>query len=156
MKNYEIRIQPFSALAGACLVALGLTATGAFAPQGGPGSRDVNAIENINDPSPSDYVRITYGSPYTVPSEKIFVLTGIACSGFHTWSNGAERRVEYIENGTAAIYVSLFGHEFANSGGRAMSGALSIMPVPKGVSAPSGTVISTGDDGVLMGYLVDA
>jgi hypothetical protein len=89
MKNYQIRIQPFSALAGACLVVLCLVATGAFAPQGASPVRDRHQIQIYN----GEFMHISCNgteTTYTVPQGKAFIVSylyrancGAGTSGIH-------------------------------------------------------------------------
>lgn len=152
MKNYEIRIQPFSALAGACLLALCFVATGAFAPQGTASARDVNAVEHINEPLPSDYLLIYEGTQHTVPLGKIYVATGMG----RTQDCGTSTYLSLFVNNAPALGVIAWSSQSNLGNG--------LVELPKGVVYPAGSVISitsnlTGcpsANGILFGYLADA
>ncbi|HIF42241.1 MAG TPA: hypothetical protein EYQ74_14245, partial [Planctomycetes bacterium] len=74
MKQLNITIHPFSALAGMALLGLVWVTAGAMPLQGSSSTRDVSAIENVNEPHPRDYVQIFEGAPYTVPQGKLLVI----------------------------------------------------------------------------------
>ncbi len=142
MKQLNITIHPFSALIGAALVCLTMLTVGAIAVQGSSSTRDVSAIENVNEPHPRDYVRIEFSTPYTVPAGKLFHLTGLGdLSVTSQWINF---RVD-AQIATRAI--------FQNS--LSTNGILATTP---GVVAASGSVLSVSGANVpvALGYLVDA
>ncbi|MCH2107571.1 MAG: hypothetical protein MK291_13130, partial [Planctomycetes bacterium] len=111
MKNYEIRIQPFSALAGACLLALCFIATGAFAPQGSASARDVSATEIVGTFNPRTAVRITDTAAYTVPLGKILVVTAMG-NGVR-YSDYSKMYVDGVSWYVSSNYVEISEH---NSG----------------------------------------
>ena len=151
MKNYEIRIQPFSALAGACLLALCFVATGAFAPQGSASARDVSAIEIVSTNPPEDYVRIYDATPYTVPSAKRLIITALGNPNLGiTYTN------LYIDGNlevTAHAHPS-FGYGNGHGWGATILSSVTELPTP-GIAAISGQLV-TVNAGVAWGYLVDA
>jgi hypothetical protein len=147
MKNINITLHPFSVLTGMALLGFGLIATGAFAPQGSSGQRDVSAMENVNEPRPADYVRIDDHTPYTVPADKFFVLTALGCD---TYASGL--RVQVLVDGV--IW-------FEGQGYLGSASADSIHLVPPGVVVAGGSTIELYDGnpnytGIGLGYLTDA
>jgi hypothetical protein len=147
MKQINITIHPFSALIGAAIVCITMLTVGAVTVQGSSSTRDVSAMENVNDPHPRDYVRIDEGTAYTVPTGKILVITGgNSLSGL----GSDDGRILF--NGVPIVGFMLSGSNFAvGCPGVTFS---------KGLAAPSGTVVSLshGNYGpiVCWGYLVDA
>jgi hypothetical protein len=147
MKQINITIHPFSALIGAAIVCLTMLTVGAVTVQGSSSTRDVSAIENVNDPHPRDYVRIDEGTPYTVPTGKILVITGGGCL------NGGGTRGGKIQfNG---VIIVGFSQE-----GWMVNGPDIPVNFAEGLAAASGTVVSlsrdAGDSILCWGYLVDA
>ena len=145
MKQLNITIHPFSALAGMALLGLVFVTAGAMPLQGSSSTRDVSAIENVNDPHPRDSVRVMQGSPYTVPGGKILLVTCVMLP-----QGGGTFEVRVSING-----VSLFqNHVAADAGG--------LITFPFGFTAGAGDIVevdnvsSIGSGSVLLGYLVDA
>ena len=78
MKPVLFTLHPFSALAGAFLLALCLVTLGAFAPQGSSSARDIDAIEILNTTQSHDnFVRIAGAADYVVPAGYRLVITGL-------------------------------------------------------------------------------
>jgi hypothetical protein len=163
MKQINITIHPFSALAGMALLGLVLVTAGAMPMQGSSSTRDVSAIENVNDPHPRDFVRIVEGAPFSVPAGKVFVGTGTRHTSLIGHGNGTGQYaivVAFDGVQVLALY-SRFAH-----GGASPPIAFGNLDIPTGFSAVAGTVITvdgvnespTMDDagGCLLGYLVDA
>ena len=159
MKNIQLTIHPFSALIGAALVCLTMLTVGAIAVQGSSSTRDVSAIENVNDVHPRDFVRIVEGAPYTVPSGKILVPTAF---GSNTWGTiGATYLADYS---ITADGIEVW-HEIKH--GRTQSSVYAFAPneltavIPTGLALVEQTVVSVIENdstsiGILLGYLVDA
>ena len=147
MKQINITIHPFSALIGAAIVCLTMLTVGAVTVQGSSSTRDVSAIENVNEPHPRDFVRIDEGTPYTVPTGKILVITG--CGALD--GNGS-RRGQIQFNGIPIVGFTLAGVNFGASS--------PVVTFSTGFAAPSGTVVSLAhnawDPILCWGYLVDA
>ena len=80
MKQLQLTIHPFSALIGAALVCLTMLTVGAIAVQGSSSTRDVSAIEDVNDVHPRDCIIIKNGTPYVVPAGRILVVTAFGDS----------------------------------------------------------------------------
>ena len=139
MKQININIHPFSALAGMALLGLVLVTAGAMPLQGSSSTRDVSAIENVNEPHPRDYVRIKEGTPFVVPSGKCLVVKSLSYSTY----NGSTH-VQLRINGVDAYSGTMVG------------GKSEITP---GFLAVAGESVSVHRDGVIalaLGYLVDA
>ena len=79
MKQLNITIHPFSALAGMALLGLVWVTAGAMPLQGSSSTRDVSAIEDVNDVHPRDCVIIRLGQPYVVPVGRLLVITAFGC-----------------------------------------------------------------------------
>ena len=149
MKQINITLHPFSALIGAAIVCLTMLTVGAVTVQGSSSTRDVSAIENVNDPHPRDYMRIDEGTPYTVPAGKILVVTGGGCLEGGGTKNG---KIQF--NGVTIVGFSLGGW-MVNTGDFDPPATFA-----EGLAAASGTVVSLshyqGESIVCWGYLVDA
>ena len=145
MKQINITIHPFSALGGMALLGLVLVTAGAMPLQGSSSTRDVSAISDINDPHPRDAVRFMNGSPYTVPSGKILLIT---CAMKPSSDSNHVLRVSI--NG-----VGLFQHGLHETGG-------GLITFPFGLTAAAGDIVeienvtSNATGAVLLGYLADA
>jgi hypothetical protein len=143
MKNIHITLHPLSVLAGMALLGFPLIATGAFAPQGSSSDRDVSAIENVNEPHPRDYVRVDGATPFTVPTGKLFHLTGLGGTsnvGGNVWC--------VVDNSNVAeVYA-----------GVSEGSHCSLKAVPPGHTFSSGQIMTLAGSpyAVAMGYLVDA
>jgi hypothetical protein len=144
MKQLNITIHPFSALAGMALLAIVLVTASAMPLQGSSSTRDVSAIENVNEPHPRDAVRVVEGSPYTVSTGRLLVVTGMGT--LHAQSSNI-----YVEFDGSTV-LTTEAHEYDGS----------VASVPFGLVAAGGQVVSvtdgshSGNYGVLLGYLVDA
>ena len=122
MKQLNITIHPFSALAGMALLGLVWVTAGAMPLQGSSSTRDVSAIEVVGNPHPRDFWRLDWGNTYTVPSGKFLVVT----TGGHSVNvgNGA---VTLVADGIrVAHFLYGFGpaneiHHLAFKAGTAMS-----------------------------------
>ncbi len=143
-----VSIHPFSALAGAALLGLVLLATGAVQTavpivkltRPFPGTIQVEGI-----PTPQQMMRVAEGQPFTVPTGKLFVVTGLGMAqvvagyGAHLRFDG-QPVVSFYWSGEVATFV----------------------PIPPGFVATAGTVVSadsasgSGTNAVATGYLVDA
>ena len=143
-----LTVHPGSALAGASVLGLLLLGTGVAAPQGGTQRMFIENVHDINSyPNPRNALRINEGTPYTVPAEKLLVLTGSA-------QTGGEGGVTHL--------IRFDGAEVAKTYTLASTGWMTTFP--DGFVAPAGTVVSTEyfsgglptTLGVLLGYLVDA
>ena len=152
MKQLNITIHPFSALAGMALLGLVWVTAGAMPLQGSSSTRDVSAIEVVSDPHPRDYVRVQEGTPYTVPSGRIFVGKGM---GFADNPGSSAFSLTMQVNGASVI--SEYGWHANNAAG--MWHDKKLTEIPLGVTAQAGDVVSASSsrpDGVVIGYLVDA
>jgi hypothetical protein len=150
MKQLNITIHPFSALAGMVLLGLVWVTAGAMPLQGSSSTRDVSAIQDVNDPHPRDYVRVIEGVPFTVPAGKIFVMRGLGASS------------PYQQPYNQTVYVDgipTFSERFGwSSDGYQHHGKE--VPTP-GIGADAGSVVTTSTTssnipGIVLGYLVDA
>ena len=158
MKQVNITIHPFSALVGMALLGLVLVTASAMPTQGSSSTRDVSAIENVNDPHPRDFVWLEAGasasSVFTVPAEKILVITGVASIGGPIGSCNI-----IIDGGSRGLGTGQ-RWENINNGGRSMAAlANSAFIFANGIPLQAGQTIQLGsstDIDWLFGYLVDA
>ena len=168
MKSIQFSLHPVSALAGAFILALCLVSLGAFAPQVPSNERDISAIQILGQPAPQEMMRITEGANFTVPPEKIFVLTGLLSSYAAATTNG-DQIVSLAIDGEDVAAALLYGARIGFSPGgqpdkvipvSPYGGGPAIVSVPPGLTVVSGQVISVSDNttgkGVALGYLVDA
>jgi hypothetical protein len=140
MKQINITIHPFSALIGAAIVCLTMLTVGAVTVQGTSSTRDVSAIENVNEPHPRDFVRIDEGVPFTTPAGKLFHLTSLGGTVVSDWF--------YICTFDGVVVVT------ARANGKCSAALL-----PPGFVASAGTVVAlpnSQNGAVATGYLVDA
>ena len=142
MKQINITIHPFSALAGMALLGLVLVTAGAMPLQGSSSTRDVSAIEVVKGPVPNEYLELNSGTAFTVPGGKRFILT--ALGGVYQNST----YISFIVNGIQKFLADPNANE--NTG-------LTLKSVPQGPHADAGEVVDiSGPDGIAYGYLVDA
>ena len=152
MKQLNITIHPFSALAGMALLGLVFVTAGAMPLQSSASTRDVSAIEVVSPWPSKDVVRIYDTSPYVVPAGKNLVLTALG-----NLAIGGTPRI--LIDGNTEIQVNW--HDKASvtqqSSWAYPSNAFTSMldlPAP-GLIALSGQTVSTVE-GRAWGYLVDA
>ena len=140
MKQLNITIHPFSALAGMALLGLVWVTAGAMPLQGSSSTRDVSAIGNVNEPHPRDFVRVVGGTPFVVPPGRVLVVRSLASS------TPASTQYNYIWITGINTYVGklLYGDHH------------DVHPGVMAVSGDSVTVYRNGFDGLALGYLVDA
>ena len=158
MKQINITIHPLSALAGMALLGLVFVTAGAMPMQGSSSTRDVSAIENVNDPHPRDFVWLEAGAVasqvFTVPTGKIMVITGVASIGQPVGS------CNLIIDGVPRDLLTGQRWENNNQGGRSMAAlANSAFTFANGIPLQAGQTIQLGistDTDWLFGYLVDA
>jgi hypothetical protein len=100
-------------------------------------------------PMPKEMMMVVEGSPFTVPTNKIFVVTGTGVQRYgalHVWI------LEVRFNGQLVLTPSIDPN---------VSG---VVQIPVGLTATAGTVVSTSESGgtdpltvaVVFGYLADA
>ena len=149
MKQINIIIHPFSALAGMALLGLVLVTAGAMPLQGSSSTRDVSAIEVVSDPHPRDNVVISGGMPFVVPSGRLLVVTAL---GDGVGINSSQVLfVDGISEVSAVEYTA-----GGSGGGRHWASSVLQLPTP-GLTAQSGqTVTLSGSSSRAWGYLVDA
>jgi hypothetical protein len=103
-------------------------------------------IQVAGIPTPQQMMRVVEGSPFTVPANMLFVVTGTAVDAWNTNSGH-----QTLFNGTVVLNSRIH-----NGVG---TGALSVMPIPPGLVAPAGTSIDCAagaGKGIVLGYLADA
>ena len=143
MKQLNITMHPFSALAGMALLGLVWVTAGAMPLQGSSSTRDVSAIEDVNGPRAANAVAVYEGVAYTVPSGKSLVVTGI---GLISGANGDV----YVKFDSVSVLAAEAG-----------SVTQALTHVPFGLVAKSGQIVSALSPPpsawcVILGYLVDA
>ena len=148
MKQINITIHPFSALIGAAIVCLTMLTVGAVTVQGSSSTRDVSAIENVNEPHPRDNVVISGGMPFVVPSGKLLVVTALGTSSY---MHDVDLLVDGIQQ------VSAQADSPSNTDSLSWVSSVLQLPTP-GLTAQSGqTVTVVGSSATrAWGYLVDA
>lgn len=115
-------------------------------------------VEIANYPKPQNMRRIVEGTPFVVPSGKLFVVTGLGSNG-HNFAPGPgpNKHVRVSFDGTSVLEAMILEWQ---AGGSYSGGGPTIPEVPPGLTAPAGTSITATDDavdlGVVLGYLVDA
>jgi hypothetical protein len=98
-----------------------------------------------------DMVQIREGTPYAVPAEKMFVLTGVGSSEIRS-----EAYVSLRVNGKHELCALVSSNGTGGSGGSS-----SVAPVPVGFAVPSGATIDVNDQredsswGRAWGYLAN-
>ena len=130
------------------LVAWAFSVSGSAVGQQGVPYPIVLNVEYL--PHPRDMVRVQEGQPFTVPSGRIFVVTGLGCN-----NSGVPNVVLFFDSGTGPLRV--LDVDPTSSDG---NGATSVKPVPSGLTASVGAIVSvtgggSGDDAVVLGYLAD-
>jgi hypothetical protein len=158
MKNINITIHPLSALIGAGIVCITMLTVGAVTAQGPSSARDVSAIEVVSDPHPRDFVWLEAGasaSPvFTVPAEKIMVITGVASIGSPL--GGCNIIIDGVSRGLSTGQK----WETTLNGGTSMAAlANSTFTFANGIPLQAGQTVQLGasaDIDWLFGYLVDA
>ncbi len=108
------RIHVFSACFGLALAGLCFLTMAPTAPSAAP-----LRMEFV--PHPRDMVQIKEGTPYVVPVERIFVVTGLGA--------GLGQGATLLVNGTAELQT------YATSG-------ISILPAPLGLKFPAGSIVT--------------
>ena len=138
MKNINITLHPLSVLTGMALLGFGLIATGAFAPQGSSGGRDVSATESVDTFNPKASVRFTSDAPFVVPSGKVFIPT--MC----TKDSSSSEWMILSANGVVQLEVNVYQD---------------LVVIPNDPAYPAGTSMTCsafGNRAIFYGYLVDA
>ncbi len=148
MRSIRFETHPLSALTGAAGLALVLLATSAS--QTHPGPQRVTIVGPVSisgEYDPRDAVVVREGAPFTVPTGKLFVLTGLGrVSGSGSSAalkiNGATELRTYNGSGNDPTEPT-------------------VRPLPPGLTANAGDVVdvdngASGSDGRAWGYLVDA
>ncbi len=138
-----IQLHPTSLLVGAAVVGLAVL-TMAQNPQ------PINPTWSPRNPQPvvllRDYVQIRAGTPYTVPPNKILMITALGNE------NGQWTSTLSI-NGTLRLRMDYFG-------GNGTPLSLSVQEVPRGLTAYPGDLVecssSYGSIGTAWGFLADA
>ena len=104
--------------------------------------------------TPNQMMRVTEGTPFTVPAGKLFVVTGLAHNDGQL-SGGGEVATVTVRFGGVAVLAADIQHLTTNR-----DGAATIASVPPGLVAPAGTEIvadldadGAGSLGVILGYL---
>ena len=114
--------------------------------------RDVQVIEDLSQPHPRDYVRVRQGTPFTVPTGRILVVTGM---GFSTAGTGGTAYQTVSVDGVPALTEQVWFN--ANVNGVQFDPWITEVPV--GLTVVEGATVSAESnrtDSVILGYLVDA
>ena len=137
-----IQFHPLSALAGCAILGLVLLVAGAVQVPGSARQSPFGAIGITVDgtvqvegiPTPSQMMRVVEGTPFTVPSGKAFVATGVAANKFQGLVPPEEIGIEVRFEGQKVLGRSLkWTQVFSNEG----SVALGESAIPPGlVSGP--------------------
>lgn len=141
----NIRIHLPSAIAGASILGLVLLATGAQKPLIHKWPTTVEHVVTVKGiPPPEKTIRITEAEPYTVPADKLFVVTGLGKSEFSGTSPGSV----ILKFDGEAVWKATYG---------GIDGDVEpYASVPPGLVAYSGSVVSTStNNGVILGYLIE-
>jgi hypothetical protein len=147
MRKFSIEVQPLSALVGAVVVCIGFITLGAAAIADLQRVAVVNALKIQGAYDPREAVVVRDGTPYTVPVDKILVLTGLGRS------SASPDSAFILIDGVKEVRLVGGGSDFYESG---------IRPLPSGLTASAGSLVSvdsndfTIKDGRAWGYLVDA
>jgi hypothetical protein len=107
--------------------------------------------------TPEQMMRVVEGTPFTVPAGKLFVVTGLASTGFDYAPGPAPRKqVQLLLNGQPALAAMMLDWQ---GGGSYAGGGPTIAKVPPGFVAVAGSTVTAVDasvnDGIALGYLVD-
>jgi len=149
MKQLTFSVHPGSALIGAAIVGLSIVTAGAITVQGSGASRDVSAIENVNDVHPREFVCVKGLVPFVVPPDKLLVLTalGSANNTIIPWTLQIDGTIEVgIDTDSSSPHLPTI-LEFARPGLVAYPGQNVTVLYPPNPTIP---------DGRAWGYLVDA
>lgn len=142
-----------SALITLSAVGIAAVLAGAAPIQSSASDRDVQAVEDLSQPHPRDFVRIQQGTPFVVPSDSILVIKGMSFAN----PNGAAGWSQTIQiDGVPAF--SDYGW-FRNQANVGTWHASQVTEIPLGVTAGEGSTVeavSNRSDCVLLGYLADA
>lgn len=115
----------------------------------------LNPLEVLGVPSPQQMMRVEEGTPFTVPTGKLLVITGLASNGF-TFGN-ADKLVQLSFGSQPVIAAMLLDWQ---GGGSYTGGGPAVSSIPPALVAQAGVVVSvqdpTTDLGIALGYLVDA
>ena len=144
-----ISIHPLSAVLGAAVLGLVALATSAQRTSEflGHGSHP-DEIRVLGIPDPRTAVLIREGTPYTVPSGKLLIVTAVGMTNAPSTENRSVLRLDGKEEVTTFLTTAAGGSslvEFPSPGIRAVSGQV--------VEADT---LSSGNDGRAWGYLIDA
>lgn len=137
-----LRFHVASAVLGALGLGIVLLAASAASPGLPP-----RPIEVAGIPVPKDMVQIKSGTPYVVPTGKVFVLTGLGGTTY------ASVIIELTVNGQSEVIT--------NPSSSSLNGLPSVQSVPAGFTAPGGSTVEVGPSGGLgppgraWGYLAD-
>jgi len=151
MKNISINIHTPSALVGVLLTCTVLVSSAAVQGSSSIIPGHLSRVKMIGQAAPQEMVQISEGTAYTVPSGKLFVLTGLGRSIHGNFT------IEFVVDG--AVAVSARPHDQLGHGGD-VSGVVfgvSVRPVPAGFTAQAGSKLDVnGPSGRAWGYLADA
>lgn len=116
--------------------------------------------ENSVIAHPRDMVTIKEGTPYVVPTAKIFMLTGV---GRTTVPTAAVKLVDFLVGGAVVLRAGIVGASTATvqSSTRLYPGVSSAAEVPIGITVAAGLTCTVSDNeatsvGRAYGYLSDA
>ena len=140
-----ITLHPSSLLAG-----IGLTCLSFLAMAQNP--QPINPTWSPRNPQPvvllRDYVQIRQGTPYTVPPNKILMITAVGA--------------QIPSNNPAGVFInnSALFQVMVNCSA-ATAGSATVVEVPRGLTANSGDIVTVVDSssmacGVAWGFLADA
>lgn len=113
-------------------------------------------VEVTGIPRPDQLMRVVEGTPFVVPTGKLFVVTGLGSTG-HAYAPGPDKRVAISFNGTAVLEAMIYDWQ---GGGSYGGGGPAVPEVPRGLVAAEGTSVTVADEGtdsgVALGFLADA
>ena len=127
------RIQPLSVLLGLALAGLCFLTMSQSVVAGNPLRVEYMA-------HPRDMVQIREGAPFVVPTARLFVLTGLGTSVEYTGGN----QVQLYVNGQEEVSVRLSSY---GSGVENSPSSSDIVPVPPGLTAGAGSIITIAGAG---------
>ncbi len=152
MKSFKLHHAPAIATLSAVVAVFALSSAAQTASQISIILRRPVVVEGV--PTPDQMMRIEEGSPVTIAADQLFIATGL---GVRNYSNTSTISVSAHFNGGMVMEA----HPIVNSNNSIpiTGGGSSVVPIPPGLKAGPGTMISVDCDdgvGVLLGYLADA
>jgi hypothetical protein len=153
MKTIQLKIHPLSAILGAVVVCIGFITLGAASIADVQRVAVINALSIQGAYDPREAVVIREGTPYIVPTGRIFVLTALGSNG-----DGSSKGESAELTVDGQLELSIIRPASTTSGGERNDST--VRPVPTGFTVSSGSTIEV--DGLLTplgrawGYLVDA